>query len=78
MKRLKVVLDSKQIDEKNFLFLNNLNRKIEKWNKNNRKKIITCNEIMTSKIENKKKVNKLWLIKFKERINNEESRFNAR
>lgn len=70
MERLKILLDSKQIDEETFLFLNNLNKKIEKWNKNDKERFITHTAIAITRIKNKKKVDSLDPIIVEQIVNN--------
>ena len=70
MERLKILLDSKQIDEETFLFLNSLNKKVEKWNKNDKERFITHTAIAISRIKNKKKVDSLDPFVIKQIINN--------
>ena len=73
-----ILLDSKKTDEESFLFLNNLKKKLERQNKDDKKRFVNNISIAIFRIKNKKKMNPFYLIKFRESINNEKSRFNAR
>ena len=70
MERLKFLLDAKQIDKQTFLFLNILNKKIEKWNTNDKERFITHTAIAITRIKRKEKVDSLDPFVVKQIVNN--------
>jgi transcriptional regulatory protein LevR len=72
MKRLEILLNSNQIDKETFLFLEKLNKKVKKWDKNDKQRFLTHTAIAITRIKKKEKVDSLDPLVVKQIIGNPE------